>query len=83
MSTPWDPEIMYGALFKEEGECSEVQVSSRRFPILKEKGMKLSYMAIKEALYRKQPSSIYFFVFVFVALEREYFLLCFLFVSLL
>jgi hypothetical protein len=28
MNAPWDPGIMYGALSKEEGECSEVQVSS-------------------------------------------------------
>jgi hypothetical protein len=38
---------------------------------LKEKGMKPSYMAIKKALYERQPGSIYFFGFVFVALERE------------
>jgi hypothetical protein len=26
MITPWDPGIMYGAFYKEEGESSEVQV---------------------------------------------------------
>jgi hypothetical protein len=28
MNTPWDPSIMYGALSKKDGECSEVQVPS-------------------------------------------------------
>jgi hypothetical protein len=28
INTPWDPGIMYGALSKEEGECSGVQVPS-------------------------------------------------------
>jgi hypothetical protein len=37
---------------------------------LKIKGMKPSYKAIKKALYGRQPNSIYFFGFVFVALER-------------
>jgi hypothetical protein len=65
MNTPWDPGIVYGALSKEEGECSEVQVPSLYLPILKEKGMKPSYMAIKKALYGRQPGSIYFFWFYF------------------
>jgi hypothetical protein len=39
-------------------------------------------MAIKKALYGRQPGSFYFFSFIFVALEREYFL-CFIFVSFL
>jgi hypothetical protein len=36
---------------------------------LERKGMTPSYMAIKKALYGRQPSSIYFFGFVFVALK--------------
>jgi hypothetical protein len=35
MIISWDPGIMYGALSKEEGEFSEVQVPSRNLPILK------------------------------------------------
>jgi hypothetical protein len=49
MNTPWDPGIMYGALSKVEGECSEVQVPSLHLPILKEKCTKPSYMAIKKS----------------------------------
>jgi hypothetical protein len=70
---------VYGALSKEKDECLDVQVPSSHFPILKEKCMKPSYMAIKKALYGRQPSSFYFFGFVFVALEREYFLFVFSF----
>jgi hypothetical protein len=40
-------------------------------------------MAIKKALYGRQPGSFYFFSFVLFALAREYFLLSFIFVSLL
>jgi hypothetical protein len=54
----------------------------RHLPILKEKGVNPSYMAIKKALYGRQPGSFYFFGFVFVAFEREYFL-CFVLVSLI
>jgi hypothetical protein len=71
MITPWDPGIMYGEFSKEEGECSKVQVPSWHLPILKEKGTKPSYMAIKKALYGRQPGSIYFFGFVFIYLVRE------------
>jgi hypothetical protein len=28
MSTPWDPGILYGALLKEEGECSKEKMPS-------------------------------------------------------
>jgi hypothetical protein len=40
-------------------------------PHLEKKGTKPSYMAVKKALYKRQPGSTYFFGFVFVALERE------------
>jgi hypothetical protein len=45
--------------------------------------MQPSYMAITKALYGSQPGSFYLFGFVFFALEREYFLSYFPFVSLL
>jgi hypothetical protein len=61
---------VYGALSKEEGECSEVKVPSRHLSIFKGKGMKPSYMAIKKALYGRQPGSIYFFRFYFCCLIR-------------
>ena len=69
-------EEVHGALSNEEGGGTQVQVSTWSMPILKIRYEKPSYMAIKKALYGRQPGCFAFaFYFLALSVARE-FLFC-------
>jgi hypothetical protein len=67
---------VYGALSKEEGECSEVKFPSCHLPILKEKCTKTSYIAIKKSALQEATRYYLLFLVLFSLLLKESNFLC-------